>query len=315
MKIAGACDGFFQTFAAMFEKLQQKWKVSGTRLALILLTFAIGGSLTGYVGRKLMPSLGIGPQWLWIVVYIILVTLIWPMAVLLISIPFGQFRFFSNYLRKIGKRLGLGKGAVDNLTGNNSTATIQIAIFASGTGTNAEKIIDYFSKNPQKPAIEVALIVSNNAKAGVLQLAGQYGLPVLLLEKEQFNNGNGYAPELRAAGIDFIVLAGFLWKLPASLVKAYPRAIVNIHPALLPRYGGKGMFGRHVHEAVLANQDKETGITIHYVDELYDHGTTIFQATCPVLENDTADSLARRVQTLEHEHFPAVLAALLRINN
>jgi formyltetrahydrofolate-dependent phosphoribosylglycinamide formyltransferase len=311
VKIAGACDGFFQTFAAMFEKLQQKWKVSGTRLALILFTFAIGGSLTGYVGRKLMPLLGIGPQWLWIVVYIILVTLIWPMAVLLISIPFGQFRFFSNYLRKIGKRLGLGRGAVDNLAGNNSAATIRIAIFASGTGTNAEKIIDYLNNNPQKPAIEVVLIVSNNAKAGVLQLAERRNLPVLLLEKIRFSNGNGYAPELKKAGIRFIVLAGFLWKLPAALVKEFPEAIVNIHPALLPAYGGKGMYGRHVHETVLANKEKETGITIHYVDELYDHGNILFQAHCPVLETDTPDSLAQRVQELEHTHYPLVIASLL----
>lgn len=319
----------------MFEKLQQKWKVSGTRLALILCTFAIGGSLTGLAGRKLMPLLGIGPQWLWIMVYIILVTLIWPLAVLLISIPFGQYRFFVNYLRKIGKRIGLGRGNRDAnpLTGSNSQTNspglvarntgavpavnqpenTRIAIFASGAGTNAEKIIEHLHKNRQKPAAEVALIVSNNPGAGVVQLAGQYGIPVLILEKEPFTNGNGYAPELKAAGIGFIVLAGFLWKLPATLVKAYPRAIVNIHPALLPRHGGRGMYGRFVHEAVLAGGDKETGITIHYVDELYDHGAVIFQATCPVLENDTADALARRVQTLEHEHYPAVIAALLRV--
>lgn len=337
MKITHACHCFFQTFAAMFKKLRQKWKVDGTRLALILCTFAIGGSLTGLAARKLMPLLGIGPQWLWIIVYIVLVTLIWPLAVLLISIPFGQFRFFVNYLQKIGRRIGLGgskqaanpladsssqansQGLVASNTGSvpaaDKPANTRIAIFASGAGSNAEKIIQQLHKNRQKPAAEVALIVSNNANAGVVQLAGQYGLPVLLLDKEQFTNGNGYAQELKAAGIGFIVLAGFLWKLPASLVNAYPRAIVNIHPALLPRHGGKGMYGRFVHEAVLAEGDKETGITIHYVDELYDHGAVIFQATCPVLENDSADSLARRVQTLEHEHYPAVIASLLRVKS
>lgn len=295
----------------MFTKLRQKWKVSGTRLALILCTFAIGGSLTGYVARKLMPFLSIDQKGLWVLVYILLVTLIWPLAVLFISIPFGQFRFFSAYLQKIGRRMGLGKGPGSAATPLSPAKPRQIAIFASGSGTNAEKIIHHFNINPQKPAKKIALIVSNNPGAGIVEIARRHQIPVLLLEKERFQQGDAYLPELKSAGIDFIVLAGFLWKVPASLIQAYPKAIVNIHPALLPNYGGKGMYGKHVHAAVLANQDKVSGITIHYADELYDHGTIISQSTCEVLPGDTVESLSKRVQELEHKHYAAVIDSLL----
>lgn len=327
MKKAQVCDCFFQTFAAMFEKLQQKWKVGGTRLALILLTFAIGGSLTGYAARKLMPLLQINEKWLWVLVYIVLITLIWPMAVLFISIPFGQFRFFSSYLKKIGKRIGLGgktvgenqksEGGVQktalktNPDGDNMPAITRMAIFASGAGSNAQKIIDHFHHNPQKPAARVVLIVCNNPKAGIIEIAQQENIPVLVVEKGKFEQG--YVPELKNAGIDLIVLAGFLWKVPSSLINAFPGSIINIHPALLPRHGGKGMYGRKVHEAVLAAREKESGITIHYVDEFYDHGSIIYQATCPVYESDTADSLAQRVQELEHRYYPSIIESSLSI--
>ncbi|MBL7749229.1 MAG: hypothetical protein JNM19_17455, partial [Chitinophagaceae bacterium] len=136
---------FFRTFAAMFEKLQKKWKVNGLQLALILCTFAIGGSLTGYSGRKLMPLFGIGPNWLWVIVYIILITLIWPAAVLLISIPFGQFRFFTSYLKKIGRRMGLAGGSkLEVTTKQPENSVFRIAVFASGNGSNAQHIIDHF---------------------------------------------------------------------------------------------------------------------------------------------------------------------------
>ena len=117
--------------------------------------------------------------------------------------------------------------------------------------------------------------------------------------------------ELKEYQIDLIVLAGFLWKIPTLLIRAYPNRIINIHPALLPKYGGKGLYGHYVHEAVLANKEKESGISIHYVDDIYDHGQVIFQTKCPVLENDTADSLAQRIQALEHEHYPKVIEDII----
>ena len=295
----------------MFEKLQQKWKVNGLQLALILCTFAIGGSLTGYTARKLMPLFNIGPNWLWILVYILLVTLIWPLAVLLISIPFGKFSFFTRYLKKIGKRMGLvrSKQPVSSINESGSSVT-NIAIFASGNGSNAQKIIARFNHKEESKG-KVALVVCNNPHAGILDIARKESIPVLIIEKEKFLLGNGYTDELKAAGIQFIALAGFLWKLPSSLINAFPGHIINIHPALLPKYGGKGMYGNHVHQAVIDNKEKESGITIHYVDELYDHGAVVFQTTCPVYNTDTAELLAQRIQQLEHAHYAQAIERLL----
>ena len=185
----------------------------------------------------------------------------------------------------------------------------RIAIFASGAGSNAQKIIDHFRDSDR---IKVSLVVCNKPGAGVLQIAAKEEIPSLVIEKEKFFRGNAYTDELKEAGIDFIILAGFLWKIPAALIRAYPGKIINIHPALLPAYGGKGMYGHHVHQAVIDHQEKESGITIHYVDEQYDHGDIIFQAKCPVLESDTADSLAGRIHQLEHQHYPAVIEQLLQ---
>ena len=180
----------------------------------------------------------------------------------------------------------------------------QIAIFASGTGTNAARLIDHFRHHP---AVKISLIVCNKPGAGVLGIAEKEQIPAILLEKEAFFRGNGYVDELRERKIDFLVLAGFLWKIPATLVKAYKGRIINIHPALLPKYGGKGMYGHFVHEAVIAAKEKETGITIHYVDELYDHGQVIFQASFEVEATDTPETLARKVHKLEHEHFSRII--------
>lgn len=185
----------------------------------------------------------------------------------------------------------------------------KIAIFASGAGSNAQKIIDHFRHSD---TVNVALIACNKPGAGVLSIADRENIPVLLIEKEKFFRGNAYTDELNAAGIDLIVLAGFLWKIPSLLIRSFPQKIVNIHPALLPKYGGKGMYGQHVHEAVIARKEKESGITIHYVDEQYDHGDTIFQATCPVLEHDDSGSLAARIHALEHRHYPPVIEGLLK---
>ena len=185
----------------------------------------------------------------------------------------------------------------------------KIAVFASGTGSNAQKIIDHFRFSHNA---KLALIVSNNPEAGVIQIAKKENIPALIIEKDRFFRGDAYIKELEEKKIDWIVLAGFLWKLPGLLIKEYAGKIINIHPALLPQYGGKGMYGKAVHEAVLAAKEKESGISIHYVDELYDHGKIIFQAKCPVLENDTADSLAQRIHVLEHEHYPKVIEEILK---
>lgn len=184
----------------------------------------------------------------------------------------------------------------------------RIAIFASGAGTNAARIIEHFTDHP---TVQVALVVCNKQKAGVLAIAAAHHIDTLLIEREQFLNGDGYVPLLQEKKIDWIILAGFLWKIPGSLLRHYKGHIVNIHPALLPDFGGKGMYGTHVHEAVLAANVNESGITIHYVDEEYDHGATIFQARCPVLANDTADILATRVHALEHQHYSRVIEELV----
>ena len=182
-----------------------------------------------------------------------------------------------------------------------------IAIFASGTGTNAKNIIEYFSSSSKA---RVSLVVCNKPGAGVLDIAASAGIPSLIIEKEKFFRGDAYVPELLDHKIDFIVLAGFLWKVPPMLISAFTGKIVNIHPALLPKYGGKGMYGARVHEAVIAASDRESGITIHLVNERYDEGRHLFQATCPVLPGDTPATLAARIHVLEHTHYPRVVEEL-----
>jgi len=184
----------------------------------------------------------------------------------------------------------------------------RIAIFASGAGSNAKKIIEYFRLSNK---ITVALIVCNKPDAGVLKIGEEHQIPAILIEKKKFFEGNHYIDELKNAGITFIVLAGFLWKLPAALIKAYQNKIINIHPALLPGYGGKGMYGRYVHEAVINAAEKESGITIHYVDEHYDHGQHIFQVTCPVFPGDTPEKLAQRIHLLEYEYYPKMIEEVI----
>lgn len=187
-----------------------------------------------------------------------------------------------------------------------------VAIFASGAGSNAHKIIDHFQNNG---AVKIGLIVCNNPQAGVLNLAAARKIPSLLIQKKRFYEEDAYLPELARQHIDFIVLAGFLWKVPVTLINKFPNKIINIHPALLPKYGGKGMYGDKVHEAVLAAKEKESGITIHYVDEIYDHGNIIQQATCSIEENETPASLAQKIHQLEHKHYPEVISHLLQATN
>lgn len=189
------------------------------------------------------------------------------------------------------------------------TKKTRLAIFASGAGSNAQKLIDHFRN---ADSASVALIVCNKLGAGVLGIAEKEGLPSLLIEKERFFRGDAYLPVFNEAGIDFLVLAGFLWKVPSALINAYPRRIVNIHPALLPKFGGKGMYGQYVHEAVLQAGERESGITIHYVDEHYDNGDIIFQTACPILDGDTPDAIAQRIHQLEHLHYPRVVEEALK---
>ena len=182
-----------------------------------------------------------------------------------------------------------------------------IAIFASGSGTNAENIIKYFSGNNM---VNVALIATENPGAYVLERAKKLGIDSLIFSMNQMRNGT-LLKSLVDKQVDFIVLAGFLKLVPDDITSAYKNRIVNIHPALLPKYGGKGMFGNRVHEAVVANGEKESGITIHYVNGVYDSGDIIYQAKCQVLPDDTADSLAKRVHGLEYVYYPKILELLL----
>lgn len=180
-----------------------------------------------------------------------------------------------------------------------------IAIFASGSGSNAENIANYFKENSE---VNIALIVCNKADAYVMERAKRLGIPATILTGTQMKDENAVLALLKQYDIEFIVLAGYLLRIPEYLVKAYPKAIVNIHPALLPLHGGKGMYGDHVHEDVIRCGDKESGITIHYVNEQYDSGAIIFQAKCPVLPADTPHDLASRIHALEYAHFPHVIA-------
>src|SRR5438309_4477226 len=175
-----------------------------------------------------------------------------------------------------------------------------LVLFASGAGSNAQNIINYF----RGTAVKISLIVCNKPGAGVLSIAEKENIPVLMIEKERFFRGDGYLSDLKNYHPDLLVLAGFLWKIPDSLVQAFPKKIINIHPALLPKYGGRGMYGQYVHEAVLQAGEMESGITIHYVDEHYDNGDVIFQTACPILENDSPGQLAHRIHELEYFYYP-----------
>jgi phosphoribosylglycinamide formyltransferase-1 len=185
----------------------------------------------------------------------------------------------------------------------------KIAIFASGTGSNARKIVEHFKNHPD---IEVNLVVSNRANAKVLDMAAEHGIPSLIVQRQTFYETEALLEQLR--GIDLIALAGFLWLIPDYLVRHFPRRIINIHPALLPKYGGKGMYGQHVHQAVKAAGETESGITIHYVNKHYDEGRVIFQASCKLDPKDEAEDIARKVLALEHQHFAPVIEQLLTLS-
>jgi phosphoribosylglycinamide formyltransferase-1 len=184
---------------------------------------------------------------------------------------------------------------------------IRIGIFASGEGTNAQRFMDYFKRHEQ---ITISLIITNNPKANVLARASKMGIRCLVIDRDTFYNTNKVVEELKQK-IDFIVLAGFMWMIPANLIEAFEGKMVNVHPALLPAYGGKGMYGMNVHKAVVANGEKKSGITIHFVNEHYDEGKIIFQQECPVSSVDTPEILANNIHKLEHEFYPRVVEKLL----
>ena len=351
------------------QNLQEKWKVGGSQFWLIMLTFALGGSLSGRLCSFLLNLVFLEKNWAFWLVYPLFLTILWPFSVLFVSFFTGQFRFFKGYLGRVGAKV-FGIGGADSTSGSSgstldatsgqssfktvaapstaSAAPIHIAIFASGTGSNARKIIEYFEgagsglasvgstgvsnltsagSKSTSSQVKVSLIVCNVPDAGVLAIAKEKGIPTLLINKNEFA-ATGYVESFHNADIQFIVLAGFLWKVPEELVRAYQpgmkidgalvngkenvsKGIINIHPALLPKYGGKGMYGSRVHEAVIAAGEKESGITIHWVNEHYDEGGIIFQASCEVVSSDTPESLANKIHLLEHAHFAPTIAKLL----
>jgi phosphoribosylglycinamide formyltransferase 1 len=185
----------------------------------------------------------------------------------------------------------------------------KIAIFASGSGTNAENIIKYFST---RETAKVTLVLSNKHEAYVFQRAAALKVKSVFFDREEFYNSQRVLDYLLEDEIDFIVLAGFLWLVPDNILKKYDSRIINIHPALLPEYGGKGMYGEKVHKAVIEKHDTESGISIHYVSRNYDEGSLIFQAKCRVKKSDTPETLASRVHALEYEHFPRVIEDLVK---
>lgn len=185
----------------------------------------------------------------------------------------------------------------------------RIVVFASGTGSNTVNIINYFKNSPE---IEVAAVLSNNSQAKVLQSAEKLGVLPYSFDREMIENSNGRVAQiLQEIQPDLIVLAGFLWKLPDYLIDAYSQ-IINIHPALLPKYGGKGMYGAHVHQAVLNNKEKESGISIHKVNSIYDDGTILFQKSVAIDPNETLESLQKKIHALEHQFFPIVIEKILK---
>ena len=182
----------------------------------------------------------------------------------------------------------------------------RIALFASGSGSNAQNIIEYFSENE---LVEVDSVWTNNPNAYALERAKKFGVDTFVFTKDEFRNSNFVVETLKKRNIDLVILAGFLWLIPANLIQNF--RIINIHPALLPKYGGKGMYGLNVHRAVVENKDSESGISIHFVNEKYDDGEIIFQAKCPVLPTDSPEEVAIKVHQLEYKYFPEVIEKVL----
>lgn len=186
---------------------------------------------------------------------------------------------------------------------------VRLAIFASGSGSNAENIICFFSAEKR---VEIGLIISNRAEAQVHERAKRLCVPSFTYSRETLTDGSILSKMLKNERIDFIILAGYLMKIPTELISAYPNRIINIHPALLPKFGGKGMYGNRVHQSVIDAKEQESGITIHIVNENYDEGSIVFQAKCPVFPDDSAEDVAARVHELEYKHYPEVIGNMLQ---
>lgn len=184
----------------------------------------------------------------------------------------------------------------------------RISIFVSGNGTNLQRIAEYFANDSE---VEIVNVVCNNPKAYSIERAKNLGLPLRMITKKEFNDSS-FTEEMIALNPDLIVLAGFLLHLPDCLIQAFPNKIINIHPALLPKYGGKGFYGEHVHQAVVAAKESVSGITIHYVNEIYDSGKIIFQAQCELDENETPETLAAKIHQLEQTYFPVIIEKVLK---
>jgi phosphoribosylglycinamide formyltransferase-1 len=185
----------------------------------------------------------------------------------------------------------------------------RIAIFASGSGSNAQKLMEYFKGHPDA---EIALVLSNNPDAFVLQRADNFEIPSHVFSRQEFYHSEEVSDLLKTLKIDLIVLAGFLWLIPQQLIQEYPGRIINIHPAILPKFGGKGMYGDHVHQAVLQAKEKESGITIHYVNEHYDEGEYIYQAKYRIDKGDNLEMLKFKGQQLEHLHYPRIVESIVK---
>ena len=202
-----------------------------------------------------------------------------------------------------GRRVNMGKGIYV------MSKPIRLAILGSGNGTNAQQISEYFA---DRSDVQVACIIYNRRDAYIAERARNLGIEAHYFSRKDFYENGEVLRYLRQKEADWVILAGFLWLIPSEILEAYPGRVINIHPALLPNYGGKGMYGHHVHEAVVANHERESGITIHIVDQHYDRGTTLFQARCEVTPDDTPDTLAAKIHLLEKEHFPRVIDETVR---
>ncbi len=283
----------------MLKKLQRKWNVNARDFFWIMICFAVTGTTTAWVSKAITSWIEVSKfSFAWWALKIGVLLIGYQVFLLFFGFCFGRFWFFWKYEKKLLIRLGILP---------KETKQTRLAIFASGAGSNAKKIIEHFQNHPH---IKVSLVVCNKQEAGVLNIARDHNIEALVIKKADLLNGL-LPTRLKEKEINWIILAGFLLKIPADIIKAYPNKIINIHPALLPAYGGEGMYGKRVHDAVLANKESQSGISIHYVDDIYDHGEIIARHYCPVDENETPESLATKIHALEHQHFATTIETLI----
>ncbi|MEO6405098.1 MAG: phosphoribosylglycinamide formyltransferase [Ferruginibacter sp.] len=284
----------------MLKKLQRKWNVNAQDFLWIMVCFAVTGSTTAWVSKAITGWLDVPKfSFTWWTLKVGVLFIGYQVFLLFFGFCFGRFWFFWKYEKKLLYRLGLLP---------KEKKETRLAIFASGAGSNAKKIIEHFQNHA---LIKVSLVVCNKPQAGVIDLARQSNVEVFMIKKNDLSDGT-LLNKLQKHKIDWIILAGFLLKIPAGIIQVYPNRIINVHPALLPAYGGDGMYGSRVHEAVILNKEKQSGITIHYVDELYDHGEIVEQHYCPVDEQETSSSLAEKIHSLEHKHFASAIESVIK---